>query len=76
MADKRKAEPTGGIGLDILKRWFAENKRANPQGWMDDIIEILRSRPPKGFHGPDPMKFEDQLDQRMRDWVFTNFGEI
>ena len=76
MADKRKARPAGGIGLDTVKRWFDENKKANPQGWMDAIIEILRSQPPKGFYGHERMTFEDQQRQSRRKWVLANFGDI
>ena len=75
MASKLETKPTGGIGLDILKRWFAENKRANPQGWMDSIVELLRSQPPKGFH-TGPMRFNDQRHQVLRKWVLENFSEV
>lgn len=74
MPSKQQARPAGGIGLDTLRRWFEENKRANPQTWMDAIIDVLRSQPPAGFHTGQPTQ-QEQEQLRLRKWVLDNFRE-
>jgi len=70
----KRAKPASALGLDTLRRWFETNKKANPQGWMDAIVGILRDQPPASFHTGTPTP-QEQESIRLRKWVFDNFRE-